>query len=338
MAIGDLRLANSQTGQRKVCSFCHNFIDSNALFCDVCGTPQDMGRVLQVRSEMQKNIDNQTASVRSLESRKTALESEIRELQNSSEKAKLTQKIELESLDDKIKTLTDALQPLAREVESLRSRKEALTNEVDVLATKKQELEKATRSEAETIESLHRERLGMQHEIRRRSDKARIRNPASKPKELRAANKQTTHTFVCNYEGTGDWNTELSRLIAQFELSLDQPKYSFSPDKIVLPVTGSRENIEKLATALNSLEGFVNLRSKLAATKNSLREYVKARNIHKQELDELNNVPWYKQNRSLNKRKIELSQRLAEDDSKVNAISEDLKALESLVGSDVPKN
>jgi len=337
VAIGDLRLANSQTGQRKVCSFCHNFIDSNALFCDVCGTPQDMGRVLQVRSEMQKNIDNQTASVRSLESRKAALESEIRELQNSSEKAKLTQKIELESLDDKIKTLTDALQPLSREVESLRSRKEALTNEVDVLTTKKQELEKATRSEAETIESLHRERLGM-HEIRRRSDKARIRNQASKPKELRAANKQTTHTFVCKYEGTADWNTELSRLIAQFELSLDQPKYSFSPDKIILPVTGSRENIEKLATALNSLEGFVNLRSKLAATKNSLREYVKARTIHKQELDELNNVPWYKQNRSLNKRKIELSQRLAEDDSKVNAISEDLKTLESLVGSDVPKN
>lgn len=168
------------------------------------------------------------------------LESEIRELQNSSEKAKLTQKIELESLDDKIKTLTDALQPLSREVESLRSRKEALTNEVDVLATKKQELEKATRSEAETIESLHRERLGM-HEIRRRSDKARIRSPASRPKEVRAANKQTTHTFVCKYEGTGDWNTELSRLIAQFELSLDQPKYSFSPDKIVLPVTGSRE-------------------------------------------------------------------------------------------------
>lgn len=325
--------------QRKVCSFCHNFIDSNALFCDVCGTPQDVGRVLQIRSEMQKNIDNLNASIRSLESRKAILESEIKELQNSSEKAKLTQKIELESLDEKIKTLTAALQPLTHEVESLQSRKEGLTHEIESLATKKQGLDEAAKSEAATIESLHKERLEMQHDVRRRPSKGRARTQVAKPREMRtAATKQTTHTFICKYEGPGDWNTELSRLITQYELSLDQTKYSFSPEKIVLTVTGSRENIEKLATALNALEGFVNLRSKLAATKNSLREYVKARNIHKQQLEALNHVPWYKQNRSLTQQKMELSQRLAEEESKINAISEDLRALEGLLGSDVPKN
>lgn len=334
MATGDLRLAAQQ---RKVCSFCHNFIEGNALFCDVCGTPQDVGRVLQIRSEMQKTIDNLNASVRALESRKAILESEIRELQNSSEKAKLTQKIELESLDEKIKTLTAALQPLTREVESLQSRKEALALEIDALSTKKQQLEARAKSEAATIESLHEERLEMQREIRRRPSKGRVRGPASKPRELRAATRQTSHTFVCKYEGPADWNTELSRLISQFELTLDQAKYSFSPEKIILPVTGARQNIEKLASALSNMEGFVNLRTKLAATKNSLREYVKARSVHKQQLDQLNNVPWYKQNRSLSQQKLELSQRLMEDDSRIKAISEEVKALEGLL-SDVPQN
>jgi len=336
--MSDLRLANWQTQEQKACSFCHNLIERNALFCDVCGTPQDVSRVLQVRSELQKEIENLTASVRSLETRKAALESEVRELQNSSEKAKLTQKIELESLDDKIKTLTAAMQPLTREVESLQMRKEAITNEIDVLAITKRELEKVTKSQAETVESLRRERGEMQQDTKRRAGKGHVRVQAAKPKEPRAAGKQTSHTFVCRYEGSGDWNTELSRLIAQFELTLDQTKYSFSPEKIVLTVTGSRENIEKLATALNGLEGFVNLRSKLATMKNSMREYVKARNIERQQLDQLNQTPWYKQNRSLNTQKMQLSQRLTDYDSKINAISEDLKALESLVGSDVPKN
>jgi len=336
----DLRLASSQTQQRKVCSFCHNFIANDALFCDVCGTPQDVSRVYQVRSEMQRNIDNLNASLRSMETRKAGLENELRGLENASEKAKLSQKIELESLDDKIKTLTSALQPLTLDVESLRNRRDALTHEIEALATKKQQLETTTKSEAATIDSLHRERLEMQHEIKRRPGKTRHRsNQAStKPRELRDVNKQTTHTFLCKFEGAGDWNTELSKLLAQFELSLDQTTYSFSPEKIVLPVTGSRDNIEKLATALNSLDGFVNLRSKLAATRNSLREYVRARNIQKQQLDELDHLPWYKQNRTLTKQRVELSQKLAEDDSKIKVISEDLKALENLVGSDAPKN
>jgi hypothetical protein len=69
-----------------------------------------------------------------------------------------------------------------------------------------------------------------------------------------------------------------------------------------------------------------------------LREYVRARNLQKQQLDELDHLPWYKQNRTLTRQRAELSQRLAEDDSKIKAISEDLKALENLVGSDAPKN
>lgn len=332
-------MASSQFQQRKVCSFCHNFIADNSLFCDVCGTPQDVSRVYQVRSEMQKNIDNLNGVLRSLQTRKSALENEIRGLENATEKAKLSQKIELESLDDKIKTLTSALQPLTLDVESLRNRRDALTHEIEALVTKKQELEKTTKSEAATIGSLHRERLEMQHENKRRPSKTRLRsNQASAKPEQRAVSRQTAHTFLCKYEGSGDWNSELSKLIAQFGLSLDQTKYSFSPEKIVLPVIGSRDNIEKLAAALNSLPGFVNLRSQLAATRNSLREYLRARNVQKQQLDALDHVPWYKQNRSLTQQRTELSQRLAEADSRIKAISENLKALENLVGSDAPKN
>lgn len=257
----------------KVCSFCHNLIGSNALFCDVCGTPQDVSQVFRVRSEMQRNIDMLTETLQSLEGRRNALANEIKELENASEKAKLTQKIELESLDDKIKTLTSALQPLTVEVESLRTRKEALANEVEALLSEKRKLEEDTKSEAATIHSLHKERVEMQRETKRRPVKsARRQQVPIKPKENQPA-KQVTHTFVCSYTGNADWNTELSKLIAQLELSLDQSKYSYSPEKIVLSVTGSRENVEKLAASLNRLEGFTNLRSKLAATKNSLRRH-----------------------------------------------------------------
>ena len=287
---------------------------------------------------MQRNIDMLTATLQSLETRRNALANEIKELENASEKAKLTQKIELESLDDKIKTLTSALQPLTVEVESLRTRKEALTKEVEALLSEKQKLEKDTKSEAATIDSLHKERVEMQRETKRRPVKsARRQQVPIKPKENHTA-KQITHTFVCSYKGNADWNTELSKLIAQFELSLDQAKYSYSPEKIVLSVAGSRENIEKLAASLNRLEGFTNLRSKLAATKNSLRESIRARDIHKEQLNELSRVPWYKENRSLSKQRAELSQRLAEDDFRIRAMTEDLKALENLVGSDAAKN
>ena len=322
----------------KVCSFCHNLIGNNSLFCDVCGTPQDVSQVYRVRSEMQRNIDMLTATLQSLETKRNALADEIKELENASEKAKLTQKIELESLDDKIKTLTSALQPLTIEVESLKTRKEALATEVQTLLSEKEKLEKETKAEAATIDSLHRERVEMQRKIQSRPVKAARRQQVpTKPKEEHTA-KQTTHTFVCRYDGNADWNTELSKLIAQFKLSLDQAKYSYSPEKIVLSVAGSRENIEKLAEALNRMEGFTNLRSKLAAAKNSLRETMRVRDIHKQQLNELSNVPWYKENRSLSKQRAEISQRLAEDDFRIKAMTEDLKALENLVGSDGTKN
>ncbi len=322
----------------KVCSFCHNLIGNNSLFCDVCGTPQDVSQVYRVRSEMQRNIDMLTATLQSLETKRNALADEIKELENASEKAKLTQKIELESLDDKIKTLTSALQPLTIEVESLKTRKEALATEVQTLLGEKEKLEKETKSEAATIDSLHRERVEMQRKVKHGPVKsARRQQVPTKPKEIYTA-KQTTHTFVCRYDGNADWNTELSKLIAQFKLSLDQAKYSYSPEKIVLSVTGSRENIEKLAEALNRMEGFTNLRSKLAATKNSLRENIRVRDIHKQQLDELSRVPWYKENRSLSKQRAEISQRIAEDDFRIRAMTEDLKALENLVGSDAAKN
>lgn len=335
-----VRLANFSPQPQtrgKVCSFCHNLVGNNALFCDICGTPQDVSQVFQVRSEMQRNIDMLTATLQTLESRRNALANEIKELENTSEKAKLTQQIELESLDDKIKTLTSALQPLTVEVESLRTRKEALTQEVEALLNEKQKLEKDTRSEALTIDSLHKERVEMQREIKRRPVKSAHRQVPTKPKENHAA-KQITHTFVCSYYGNADWNTELSKLLAQFELSLDQAKYSYSPEKIVLSVAGSRADIEKLAASLNRLEGFTNLRTKLAATKNSLRESIRARDIHKEQLNELSRVPWYKENRSLSKQRAELSQRLAEDDFRIRSVTEDLKALENLVGSDAAKN
>src|SRR5208337_2755343 len=147
MVIEAVRLAsfNPQPQTRgKVCSFCHNLIGNNSLFCDVCGTPQDVSQVFRVRSEMQRNIDMLTATLQSLEAKRNALVNEIKELENASEKAKLTQKIELESLDDKIKTLTSALQPLSVEVESLKSRKQAVTQEVEALLSEKQKLEEAT--------------------------------------------------------------------------------------------------------------------------------------------------------------------------------------------------
>jgi len=336
----DVRLASftpqPQT-RGKVCSFCHNLIGNNALFCDVCGTPQDVSQVFRVRSEMQRNIDMLTATLQSLEGRRNALTNEIKELDNESEKAKLTQKIELESLDDKIKTLTSALQPLTVEIDSLKTRKEGLTQEVEALRTEKQKLEEATKSEAATIDSLHKERLEMQREVKRRPAKGATRQQVpAKPKENQSA--KVSHTFICSYQGSADWNTELSKLLAQFELSLDQSKYSYSPEKIILTVTGSRANIEKLAASLNHLEGFTNLRTKLAATKNNLRESIRVRDIHKEQLNQLGRVPWYKENRSLTKQRADLTQRLAEDDFRIRAMTEDLKTLENLVGSDAAKN
>jgi chromosome segregation ATPase len=338
----DVRLAsfNSQPQSRgKVCSFCHNLIGNNALFCDICGTPQDVSQVIRVRSEMQRDIDMLTATLQSLEARRSSLASEIKELENTSEKAKLTRQIELESLDDKIKTLTSALQPLTTEVESLKTRKEALTNEIDTLLSEKQRLEKETKTEAATIDALHGERLQMQRGRKSRPAREARRQPVSpKAKENIAVNKQVTHTFICRYDGTSDWNTELSKLIAQFGVSLDQSRYSYSPEKIVLSVSGTRGNLERFAAALNHLDGFTNLRSKLAAAKNTLRESIRSRNFRQAQLTELSRVPWYKQNRTLTAQRAELSQSLAQDDLRIRAMTEDLKALESLVNSDATKN
>jgi cell division protein FtsB len=340
----DVRLASFSPQPQprgKVCSFCHNLIGANALFCDICGTPQDVSQVIRVRSEMQRNIDMLTATLQSLEARRNALATEIKELENTSEKAKLTRQIELESLDDKIKTLTSALQPLTTEVESLRTRKEALTNEIETLLNEKQRLEKETKTEAATIDALHEERLQMQRGRRTRAVKQVSRQPASpkaKAGENITVNKQTTHTFICRYDGASDWNTELSKLIAEFGVSLDQKKYSYSPEKIVLSVSGTRGNLEKFAAALNRLNGFTNLRSKLAAAKNTLRESIRARSIRQAQLSELSKVPWYKQNRTLTAQRAELTQSIAQDELRIRAMTEDLRALESLVNSDAPKN
>jgi chromosome segregation ATPase len=341
----DVRLAsfNPQSQARgKVCSFCHNLIGTNALFCDICGTPQDVSQVIRVRSEMQRNIDMLTATLQSLEARRNALANEIKELENTSEKAKLTRQIELESLDDKIKTLTSALQPLTTEVESLKTRKEALTNEIETLLSEKQRLEKETKTEAATIDALHEERLQMQRGRRRSHPVNQVRrqpaSPKAKAKENIAVNKQVGHTFICRYDGTSDWNTELSKLIAEFGVSLDQKKYSYSPEKIVLSVSGTRGSLERFAAALNRLDGFTNLRSKLAAAKNTLRESIRARSMRQAQLSELSKVPWYKQNRTLTAQRAELTQSLAQDELRIRAMTEDLKALESLVNSDAPKN
>lgn len=301
-------------------------MDPNALFCDICGTARDIGRIYQVQSEVQRNIGTLTGTLQSLEVKKAALLQEIKDLEDSAEKARLSQKAELELLDNRGKTLTDAL---TVEVESSRNKRGELTKEIEALTSQIHHLESTRKSEESAVYSLQKQTLELKRGIRTRARKA-----VTKPKGLHRGIKREAHTFIGKYEGKVDWNTELARLISQSEISLDHASYAVSPEKIVFSVTGSRDSIEKFAAALNSLNGFVNLRSKLAATRRSLRESVNAKNLHKEQLDSLHKVPWYKRNiGSLTKRKNELSQKLAEDDLRIKAISEDLKTLEQTLGS-----
>ena len=124
------------------------------------------------------------------------------------------------------------------------------------------------------------------------------------------------------------------------DLLLNQNDYSVSPGQITFSVTGSRENIEKLADSLNGMEGFVNLRSKLAEVKRNLREIITARNIRQEQLEALDRTPWYKRERTrpFAAQKAELTQAIAADDQRIRSLNENLKALENLVGGNMPTN
>jgi septal ring factor EnvC (AmiA/AmiB activator) len=288
--------------QRTVCSFCHNVLDPNALFCDICGTPHDIGHVYQIRSEMQHNVENLGVTLQSLETKRASLMREIQELENSLGTTKSTQLTELQSLENKRRALAEAI-----------------------------------KSEEATIEVLHKERLELEHNAKppvRKNSRANNSRQKKKPRGV----KHETHSFIGKYEGKGDWNTELAKRIAQFNLTLDHTTYSISPEKVVFSVTGSRESIERLAAALNELEGFVNLRAKLAETKRNLRESMNARNVRQQQLDALNKAPWYKREKTpgLATQKDQLAQQLAQDDLRISALNESLKALENLVGGGTP--
>lgn len=150
--------------------------------------------------------------------------------------------------------------------------------------------------------------------------------------------KLVTHTFIGRYDGKDDWNTELAKLIAQFQLSLDHDCYSVSSEKIIFSVTGSRQSIEKLAATLNGLEGYVNIRARLAETKRSLRETMNARNARRERLNDLNKAPWYKRGttRHLTREKAELGQAIAADGLKISTLKENLEALEKLLGAKEP--
>jgi chromosome segregation ATPase len=315
--------------QQAFCYNCHApLVSPGAAFCDTCGAPQRSFTALsetmrtqssQVKAlEQQKNIlenqiqkliesENQrNITLQTLESKRTALLAEIGELENSSEKTK---------------ALTGALQTLTAEVESLRNKKLELTKEVEALTGQIEQLE-------------------IKRGARKSGLRSRVREVRTGRKELRGGIKRGTHTFICKYEGKGDWSAELAKLIAQFELSLDHTNYSFSPEKISFTVIGSRGNIEKLAAALTNMEGFVNLRSKLAETKRSLRESINARNVRKEQLDKLSKAPWYRSGttKSLTTQKTELGQQLATDELRIKALTEAVKGLESLLRSDQTKN
>ncbi len=308
-----------QKRQRSICSFCHNTLDPRALFCDICGTPHDISQVYQVRSEMQQHVDTLNATLQSLESRNAALQKEI------------------ESMEGRKRELTDNLQPLTIQVESLRSKQHELATKLESLTTQLRQSEETRKSEEATIEVLRREKLELDRQVKPRV-KTNSRPHKTQHKRKTHGVEQETHTFIGKYEGKEDWNTELAKRIAQFGLSLDHTTYCVSPEKIAFSVTGSRVGIENLAATLNGLEGFVNLRSRLAETRRSLREAIDARNARQEQLDAVNKAPWYKREttRGLTTQRTELSQQLAADDLKIEALNKNLRALESLLSSNEP--
>lgn len=264
---------------------------------------------------MQHNIDALQATLQSLESRKTGLMTEI------------------ETLESKRRALSDGLRPLTIEVESLRGKQQKLTDQVQSLATQLRQSEERRRSEEASLEVLRKERLELERQVKPMVKKNGQHNRTSR-KRKHAGVKQNAHTFIGKYEGKEDWNAELAKRISQLGLTLDHTTYSVSPEKIVFSVTGSNKNIERLATGLNGLEGFVNLRSKLAETRRTLREAVNTRNTRQEQLNALSKTPWYKRetSRGLSTRKATLSQQISADDLKIRALNEHLKALENLLG------
>jgi chromosome segregation ATPase len=309
-----------QLRQRSVCSFCHNTLDPNARFCDTCGTPHEISEIYQVRSQMQQNVDTLNATLQSLESRRAGIMKEI------------------EVLEGKKRMLAEDMRPLTIEVESLRSKQGELTTQLETLTTQLRESEERIKSKEASLVVLRRERLELESQVKpivRNNGRPHKMPRKKKPRDV----KQETHTFIGTYDGKEDWNTELAKRISQLGLTLDHTTYSVSPEKIVFSVTGSTENIEKLATSLSGLEGFVNLRSKLAETKRNLRETLSAKNIRQEELDALNKTPWYKREkpRGLATQKAELSQQISADDLRLKALNESLKALENLLGDNEPK-
>jgi chromosome segregation ATPase len=334
MASSRLQVEKSplQMKQRSVCSFCHNVLDPNALFCDICGTPHDISQVYQVRSEMQQSVDSLNVALQSLDSQRAALLKEI-ELSEGKKRAladtlhPLTTQVEsltnmkrelsteIESLEGKKKSLADTLQPLTIQVESLTNMKRELSTEIESLTTRIQQAKHRTNS--------------------------RVRKNGRPPKALhnrKGAGGKVTHTFIGRYDGKDDWNAELAKRVAQFGLSLNQTDHSVSSGQIVFCVTGSRENIEKLSNSLTSMEGFVNLRSKLAELKRNLREIISARNLRQEQLETLERTPWYKRERTrpFAAQKAELTQAIAADDQKIRSLNENLKALENVLGGNAP--
>ncbi len=259
---------------------------------------------------------------------------------------------EIESWEGKKRALANTLHPLTIEVESLTNMKHELTTEIESLEGKKRALANTLHPLTIEVESL----TNMKHELTTKIESLTTRiqqtkhdtkptarkngRPAKTLHRRKGAGAKATHTFIGRYDGKDDWNAELAKRIAQFGLSLDHTTYSVSPEKIVFSVTGSRGNIEELAATLNGLEGFVNLRSKLAEVKRNLREIITTRNIRQEQLEALDRTPWYKRERTrpFAAQKAELTQAIAADDQRIRSLNENLKALENLVGGNMPTN
>ena len=147
--------------------------------------------------------------------------------------------------------------------------------------------------------------------------------------------KHVTHTFIGRYEGRKDWNTELAKHTGQFQLSLIH-QYC-SAEKVVFTVTGSRQEIEKLAVSLKGLHGYINLRARLAETKRELGAAISARNARQERLNVLDSAPWYDRNvRGLAIERFRLVEAITVYELKINTLTENLRSLESLLAANEP--
>jgi uncharacterized coiled-coil DUF342 family protein len=263
--------------------------------------------------------------------KRLSLETEVKELEKSVERARGSRS-EIDLLNSKIKSLTETLQPITTEVETLKGKRDELTNEVDSLTNRVAQLTKLRQSEESTIDYLRKERIQLEQQVKEARKVAVNRRKTKAPTRAHGRTKLVEHVFIGKYEGGEDWNAELAKLIAQFELTLDPTDYSASPEKIIFKVKGAPESIGKFATAINGLSGFVNLRAKLANTRKLLKESINERNVHRQQLDAVNRLPWYKGSRGgIKNQKASIAQQLAEDENKIKAIADDVKVLEDIL-------